>query len=169
MMWPVDRHDPLTWPLCDHERDWHLIGLWLNCCGTVVFPVTRTMPRMCESTSATSIANVFNISQKVPYTSIHMKQWFSWGVLKIWSFSEGPPKYKGFSEVPQNKIAFVRGPQNVMVLVRNPQNITVLLGYNKYIPGIAVLERRLQNIMVLVRNDKNMKVPVRVLESVLWF
>ena len=32
------RCDPLTFvPLfCDHKRDWHLIGLWLTCCVTVV-------------------------------------------------------------------------------------------------------------------------------------
>ena len=28
--------DPLTFvPLCDHERDWHFIGLWLTRCVTV--------------------------------------------------------------------------------------------------------------------------------------
>ena len=40
---PVPR-DPLTFvPLCDHKRDWHLIGLWLTCCVTVVSSVARTM------------------------------------------------------------------------------------------------------------------------------
>ena len=39
------RCDPLTLvPLCDHKRDWHLIGLWLTCCVTVVSSVqSRTI------------------------------------------------------------------------------------------------------------------------------
>ena len=30
-------------PLCDHKRDWRLIGLWLTCCVTVVSSVARTI------------------------------------------------------------------------------------------------------------------------------
>ena len=30
-------------PLGDHKRDWHLIGLWLTCCVTVVSSVARTI------------------------------------------------------------------------------------------------------------------------------
>ena len=35
--------DPLLTfvPLCDHKRDWHLIGLWLTYCVTVVSSVAR--------------------------------------------------------------------------------------------------------------------------------
>ena len=37
------RCDPLTLvPVCDHERDWHVIGLWLTCCVTVVSSFART-------------------------------------------------------------------------------------------------------------------------------
>ena len=47
--------DPLTFvPLCDHKRDWHLIGLWLTCCVTVVSSVARTIRWMCESTTTTT-------------------------------------------------------------------------------------------------------------------
>ena len=36
--------DSLTFlPLCDHEWDWHLIGLWLTRCVTVVSSVARTI------------------------------------------------------------------------------------------------------------------------------
>ena len=36
--------DPLTVALlCDHERDWHLIGLWLTHCVAVVSSVARTI------------------------------------------------------------------------------------------------------------------------------
>ena len=46
------RCDPLIFvPLCDHERDWHSIGLWLNCCVTVVSSGARTIRWMCESTT----------------------------------------------------------------------------------------------------------------------
>ena len=35
-MLKVPANDPLTFvPLCNHERDWYLIGLWLTCCVTV--------------------------------------------------------------------------------------------------------------------------------------
>ena len=30
-------------PLCDHKRDWHLIGLWLTCCVTVVSSFAMTI------------------------------------------------------------------------------------------------------------------------------
>ena len=30
-------------PLCDHERDWHLIGLWLTHCVTILSSVARTI------------------------------------------------------------------------------------------------------------------------------
>ena len=38
------RCDPLTLvPLCAHQRDWHLIVLWLTCHVTVVSSVVRTI------------------------------------------------------------------------------------------------------------------------------
>ena len=43
--------DPLTFVhICDHDRDWRLIGLWQTCCVTVVSSVARTTRWMCEST-----------------------------------------------------------------------------------------------------------------------
>ena len=40
--------DPLTSvPLCDHKRDWYLIGLWLTCCVTVFSSVLRVLYAEC--------------------------------------------------------------------------------------------------------------------------
>ena len=48
--------DPLTFiRLCGHERDWHLIGIWLTCCVTVISSAARTIHWMCESTTTTAI------------------------------------------------------------------------------------------------------------------
>ena len=50
--------DPLTFvPLCDHKRDWHLIGLWLTCCVAIVSSLARTIRWTCESTTTTTYKN----------------------------------------------------------------------------------------------------------------